>query len=199
MSLETMRPEPTWDAASYEEVVETLAAYNDDVVYKIWGGDWCKDCRALLPDFGAALEAAAVPDERIEGVQPRSGQAGARRRRSTISKFYSDDRGRERRGRGNNAVRRRGGAACLDPLAEKSKPRPSRRSSSSIGLTDEDGQQATRGAQIGLIGRSSAASRPRAVRPLERTRAGPGRGCLRAGRRRRFRRGRPLGRRRFCP
>jgi thiol-disulfide isomerase/thioredoxin len=66
MSLETMRPNPTWDAASYEEAVETLAAYNDDVVYKIWGGDWCKDCRALLPDFGAALEAAAVPDERIE-------------------------------------------------------------------------------------------------------------------------------------
>ncbi|QLG47556.1 TlpA family protein disulfide reductase [Natrinema halophilum] len=66
MSLETMRPNPTWDAASYDEAVETLAAHSDELTYKIWGGDWCKDCRALLPDFGAALEAAEVPGERIE-------------------------------------------------------------------------------------------------------------------------------------
>ena len=66
MSLETMRPNPTWDAASYEDAVDTLAAHGDELTYKIWAGDWCKDCRALLPDFGAALEAAEVPDERIE-------------------------------------------------------------------------------------------------------------------------------------
>jgi thiol-disulfide isomerase/thioredoxin len=66
MTLETMRPNPTWDAASYEEAVDTLAAHGDELVYKVWAGDWCKDCRALLPDFGAALEAADVPDERIE-------------------------------------------------------------------------------------------------------------------------------------
>ncbi|QLK25235.1 thioredoxin family protein [Natrinema zhouii] len=66
MSLETMRPNPTWDAASYEDAVDTLAAHSDELVYKIWAGDWCKDCRALLPDFGAALEAAEIPDERIE-------------------------------------------------------------------------------------------------------------------------------------
>ncbi len=66
MSLETMRPNPTWDAASYEDAVDALAAHRDELTYKIWGGDWCKDCRALLPDFGAALEAAEVPDERIE-------------------------------------------------------------------------------------------------------------------------------------
>jgi thiol-disulfide isomerase/thioredoxin len=68
MSLETMRPNPTWDAASYEETVDTLAAHGDDLTYRVWGGDWCKDCRALLPDFGAALEAADVPDERIEEI-----------------------------------------------------------------------------------------------------------------------------------
>ncbi|SFB94537.1 Thiol-disulfide isomerase or thioredoxin [Halobiforma haloterrestris] len=66
MSLETLTPNPTWDAASYEDAVDTLAAYNDDLVYKVWGGDWCKDCRKLLPDLGAALEAAEVPDDRIE-------------------------------------------------------------------------------------------------------------------------------------
>ena len=66
MSLETMRPNPTWDAASYEDAVDTLAAHSDELVYKVWGGDWCKDCRALLPDFGAALAAAGVPADRIE-------------------------------------------------------------------------------------------------------------------------------------
>ncbi|MFC4437434.1 MULTISPECIES: TlpA family protein disulfide reductase [Natrialbaceae] len=67
MSLETMRPNPTWDAASYDDTVDTLAAHGD-LTYKVWGGDWCKDCRALLPDFGAALEAAEVPEERIDEI-----------------------------------------------------------------------------------------------------------------------------------
>ncbi|WP_019991537.1 TlpA family protein disulfide reductase [Natronorubrum tibetense] len=66
MSLETMQPNPTWDEASYQEAVDTLTAHNDELVYKVWGGDWCKDCRKLLPDLGAALEAAGVPDDRIE-------------------------------------------------------------------------------------------------------------------------------------
>ncbi|MCU4742058.1 thioredoxin family protein [Natronoglomus mannanivorans] len=66
MSLETMRPTPTWDAPSYEDTVDTLAAHRDELTYKVWGGDWCKDCRALLPDFGAALEAAEIPDSRID-------------------------------------------------------------------------------------------------------------------------------------
>ncbi|SDK21077.1 TlpA family protein disulfide reductase [Natronorubrum texcoconense] len=66
MSLETMQPNPTWDEASYQEAVDTLAAHDDELVYKVWGGDWCKDCRKLLPDLGAALEAAGVPDDRIE-------------------------------------------------------------------------------------------------------------------------------------
>ncbi|GAB3664319.1 thioredoxin family protein [Halopiger thermotolerans] len=68
MSLETMNPNPTWDAASYEDAVDTLEEHNDELVYKVWGGDWCKDCRALLPDFGAALDAADVPGDRIEEI-----------------------------------------------------------------------------------------------------------------------------------
>ena len=39
--LETMRPNPAWSADAYE------------------------DCRGQLPDFGAALEAAGVPDDRV--------------------------------------------------------------------------------------------------------------------------------------
>jgi len=64
MALETLSPNPVWTAAAHEETVETLAAH-EELVYKVWGGDWCKDCRSQLPDFGAALEAAGVPDERI--------------------------------------------------------------------------------------------------------------------------------------
>ena len=76
MSLETMRPNPTWDAASYEDAVDTLEAHRDEVTYRVWAGDWCKDCRALLPDFAAALEAAGVPDERIEHNELDTNKAG---------------------------------------------------------------------------------------------------------------------------
>lgn len=68
MSLETMRPNPTWDAPSYEDTVDVLTAHSEELTYTIWAGDWCKDCRALLPDFGAALEAAGVPDDRIDEI-----------------------------------------------------------------------------------------------------------------------------------
>lgn len=66
MELETMRPNPAWDAPSYEESVDVLAALPESTVFKVWGGDWCKDCRKQLPDFGAALDAAEIPEERIE-------------------------------------------------------------------------------------------------------------------------------------
>jgi thiol-disulfide isomerase/thioredoxin len=60
MELETMRPNPVWDAESYEDAVATFEAAADDIVVRVWGGDWCKDCRSQLPDLGAALEAAGV-------------------------------------------------------------------------------------------------------------------------------------------
>ena len=66
MTLDTMQPNPAWDPDSYADTVDTLEALNDELVYKVWGGDWCKDCRAQLPDFGAALRAAEVPEDRIE-------------------------------------------------------------------------------------------------------------------------------------
>ena len=66
--LETMRPNPTWDPSAYEETVETLEATSDEVRYLVWGGDWCKDCRAMLPDFAAALAAADVPPDRVETI-----------------------------------------------------------------------------------------------------------------------------------
>jgi thiol-disulfide isomerase/thioredoxin len=66
MPLETMEPNPVWVEDAYGETIDTLAAHADELVFKVWGGDWCKDCRAQLPDFGAALDAAGVPESRIE-------------------------------------------------------------------------------------------------------------------------------------
>jgi thiol-disulfide isomerase/thioredoxin len=66
MSLETMEPNPVWTEEAYAETVDILNAVKDEVTYKVWGGDWCTDCRSQLPDFGAALDAADVPDDRVE-------------------------------------------------------------------------------------------------------------------------------------
>jgi thiol-disulfide isomerase/thioredoxin len=65
MTLETLEPNPVWMADAYADTVDTLAAYSDEVVYRVWGGDWCPDCRSQLPDFAAALEAADIPDDRL--------------------------------------------------------------------------------------------------------------------------------------
>ncbi len=59
-----MRPNPVWDAESYDDAVAVFEAMADEVVVTVWGGDWCKDCRSQLPDFGAAMAAAGV--ERVE-------------------------------------------------------------------------------------------------------------------------------------
>jgi len=61
-----MQPTPTFDADAHGETVETWARVADDVTVKVWGGDWCADCRAVLPDFAAALDAAGVPEDAVE-------------------------------------------------------------------------------------------------------------------------------------
>lgn len=64
--METTEPNPTWDATAHSEVVDAIEAAVGEVTYRVWGADWCGDCRAALPDFFAALEAAGVPDEEVE-------------------------------------------------------------------------------------------------------------------------------------
>lgn len=64
MSLQTLQPSESWDATGREDVLDALAA--EEYVFKVWGGDWCVDCRQQLPEFAAALAAAGVPEERIE-------------------------------------------------------------------------------------------------------------------------------------
>jgi thiol-disulfide isomerase/thioredoxin len=62
-TLSTLQPDPMWDGAAYEDAVDALGT--EGLTFRIWGGDWCGDCRQQLPGFAAALEAAGVPDERI--------------------------------------------------------------------------------------------------------------------------------------
>ncbi|WP_251343891.1 thioredoxin family protein [Haloplanus halophilus] len=62
MSMETMQPTAEWDGDA--DVREALG--RDGLTYKVWGADWCGDCREQLPAFAAALDAAGVPADRIE-------------------------------------------------------------------------------------------------------------------------------------
>jgi len=62
MSLETLRPTAEWNGDA--GVLDTLG--HDDLTFLVWGADWCGDCREQLPAFAAALDAAGVPDDRIE-------------------------------------------------------------------------------------------------------------------------------------
>lgn len=76
--LETMRPNPVWDATAYEDAVDTFARLRDGLAVKVWCGDWCPDCRSQLPDFAAALAAADVPADRIHQYPVRTADDGSK-------------------------------------------------------------------------------------------------------------------------
>ncbi|MFC7070304.1 thioredoxin family protein [Halobaculum lipolyticum] len=63
-TLSTMEPGDGFDADANADVVAALG--DDDLTYKVWGGDWCPDCTGQLPQFAAALAAAGVPGDRVE-------------------------------------------------------------------------------------------------------------------------------------
>lgn len=63
MALDTMEPDPAWDPAAHAETVEALG--REGLSFRVWGGDWCSDCRRQLPAFAAALEAAGVSDDAV--------------------------------------------------------------------------------------------------------------------------------------
>lgn len=64
--MEVTRPDPTWDAKSHEETVDVFANLNENTHFKVWAADWCGDARRELPSFFAALDAADIPEDRIE-------------------------------------------------------------------------------------------------------------------------------------
>ncbi len=63
--MKSTEPTPTWDANAHSETVNAIEAGVGEVTYRVWGADWCGDCRSALPDFFAALDAAGVPDDEI--------------------------------------------------------------------------------------------------------------------------------------
>ena len=74
MRLETLAPDPSFDPETLDpDVLDALAG---GYRFKVWGGDWCGDCQLRLPAFGAALEAAGVPDDRIESFPVTKGPDG---------------------------------------------------------------------------------------------------------------------------
>lgn len=66
MHLETMHPDPDWDPSDHEDTIDTLQSYRDELTIRVWGGDWCGDCQAVLPPFAAALEAAGIDPQGVE-------------------------------------------------------------------------------------------------------------------------------------
>lgn len=63
MTLSTMEPNPVWDASANEQTVDALS--DQSLTVHVWGADWCGDCRKVLPDFAAALDAADIPAENV--------------------------------------------------------------------------------------------------------------------------------------
>jgi len=74
--LETMRPNPVWTSEAYEDALTVWRELANEVTVKVWGGDWCKDCRSQLPDFSAGLQAAGV--ERVEHYPVETDDDGAK-------------------------------------------------------------------------------------------------------------------------
>lgn len=78
MTLETMRPTPTWDADAHAETLEPLEERADELTVRVWGADWCGDCRATLPDFAAALDATGIPDNAIHQYEVEKRDDGSK-------------------------------------------------------------------------------------------------------------------------
>lgn len=64
--MEVTRPDPTWDAKSHTETVDVFASLDSDTQFKVWAADWCGDARREVPAFFAALDAANIPNDRVE-------------------------------------------------------------------------------------------------------------------------------------
>lgn len=86
MELAVMEPNPAWDPGAHEETVATLRGLDEAYSFKIWCDDGCKDCRAQLPDFSAALAAAGIADQRIE-VYPVERLPEGKKRGPRVSEY----------------------------------------------------------------------------------------------------------------
>lgn len=66
MALETLTPAGDGPASGTGDVIDVLRRHADTITIRVWGGDWCGDCRSLLPPFAAALEAAGIDPATVE-------------------------------------------------------------------------------------------------------------------------------------
>ena len=71
-----MTPDPAFDPDERADAVAALGA--PGLLVRVWGGDWCPDCRRALPAFAAALDAAGVPADRIETNTVERGPDGGK-------------------------------------------------------------------------------------------------------------------------
>lgn len=90
MTLRTMAPPADWDRADHAGAVETLADLDDSCRFLVWCDDGCDDCRALLPAFAAALEAAGIGEERV--VQHAVDRLPEGRKRGPMVEAYGIER-----------------------------------------------------------------------------------------------------------
>lgn len=76
--MKATEPNPEWDTEAHGEAVETFEAARGEVSFRVWGADWCGDCRAELPDLFAALDAAGVAPDAIEVHEVDENKEGER-------------------------------------------------------------------------------------------------------------------------
>lgn len=65
MNLDTMTPDPAWNPEDWTESLARLRSIRGNLTVRIWCGDWCGDCRRLLPPFAAALDAIDLPEDAV--------------------------------------------------------------------------------------------------------------------------------------
>lgn len=65
MTLSTFEADPTWDSTAHESTVSAFESLPSSAIIRVWGGDWCGDCRRELPALAAALEAAGVGGDQV--------------------------------------------------------------------------------------------------------------------------------------
>jgi len=65
MTLDTMSPDPDWDPDDWVDALAQLRSVRDRLTVRVWCGDWCGDCRRLLPAFAAALDALDLTDDAV--------------------------------------------------------------------------------------------------------------------------------------
>jgi thiol-disulfide isomerase/thioredoxin len=76
--LETMEPDPVFDAEANADTVAAFETVADDLAVKVWGGDWCGDCRRQLPGFAAALRAAGIAEDQVEHYPVEKAEDGSK-------------------------------------------------------------------------------------------------------------------------